>query len=176
MTTIAQFLQRAFRGQHGQFDDAVKDLTPDQFHWTPPGTKANHIGCTAWHYVRTEDNVVQFILQGRKPTVWIEGGYFEKFGLDKIAQGTGMTTEDAQAMRLPPVDQWMEYQQAVWRATDSYLDGLSDEALDKTVTIQPFGEIPANQALSLTCLTHGHAHFGEICVLRVLQGLPSGVI
>jgi hypothetical protein len=25
-------------------------------------------------------------------------------------------------------------------------------------------------------LTHGHGHLGEICVLRVLQGLPSSLI
>ncbi len=177
MATVAENLQQAMRSQHDPIDTAVKDLTADQLHWVPPGTKANHIGFTLWHYVRTEDNIVQFVLQDRKPTVWIEGGYFERFGLDKIAQGTGMSTEDANALRLPPMDDWMEYQRAVWGATDAFLASVSDETLeDKRVTIKPLGEMPARQALREICLTHGHRHYGEICMLRVLQGLPSGTI
>ena len=176
MTTTAQFIREGYKNQHNQIDGAVRDLTSEQLHWTPPNTKANHIGFTLWHYVRTEDNVVQFILQNRRPTVWIDGGYFERFGLDKIAQGTGMSTEDANALRLPLLDDWMEYQQAVWKATDDYLSSLSEEALDATVKVQPFGEIPAHRALGQVALTHGHAHFGEICMLRVLQGLPSTLV
>ena len=176
MTTNAELLRQALRNQHSQIDQAVSGLTPEQLHWVPPNTKANHIGCTLWHYVRTEDNIVQFILQNRKPTVWIEGGYFERFGLDKISQGTGMSTEDAQTMRLPALDQWMEYQQAVWQATDAYLGSIDDAGLERTVRVMPFGEIPARQALGMVVLTHGHGHLGEICVLRVLQGLPSSLI
>jgi hypothetical protein len=175
MTTIAEFLRASLRNLHRSLDASVTGLTPEQLHFVPPNSAANHIGNTLWHYVRTEDNIVQFILQGRKPTVWIEGGYHEKFGLDKVAQGTGMSTEDAQSMRLPPLDDWMAYQQAVWKSTDGYLSSIDDAALDETVTVRPFGDIPKRQALGMVCLTHGHAHFGEICVLRVLQGLPSGL-
>ena len=175
MTTMAGFLRGSLRNLHNSLDASVKDLSSDQLHWVPPGSAANHIGNTLWHYVRTEDNIVQFILQNRKPTVWIEGGYHERFGLDKVAQGTGMSTADAQALRLPPLAGWMAYQTAVWQATDAYLSSIDDAALDATVKVMPFGEIPARQALSAVCLTHGHAHFGEICVLRVLQGLPSGL-
>src|SRR3990172_12889316 len=103
MATIAEFLRQAFRGQHGMIDAGVRDLTPDELHWVPPGTKANHIGFTLWHYVRTEENVVQFTLQDRKPTIWIAGGYHERWGLDRIAQGTGMPTEEAHALRLPAI-------------------------------------------------------------------------
>ena len=176
MTTVAEFLQQSFRNQHRMIDESVRDLTPAQLHWLPGETKLNHIGCTLWHYVRTEDNIVQFILQDRKPTVWIQDGYFEKFGLHKIAQGTGMSTEDAQALRLPSISDWMAYQQAVWQATDDYVSSLDDDSLDRTVKVQPFGEIKASQALGQVCLTHGHAHFGEICAMRVLQGLPSSLI
>ena len=176
MTTIAEFLRATLRNQHSMIDEAVRELTPEQLHWVPPNTKANHIAFTLWHYVRTEDNVVQFILQDRKPTVWIEGGYWERFGLDRVAQGTGMSTEDANALRLPPVDQWLAYQKAVWEASDAYLSSVEDEALERMVNIRPLPEMPARQALATIVLTHGHSHFGEICVLRVLQGLPSSVI
>jgi len=176
MTTLAEFLRQAMRNQHNMLDQAVGGLTREQLHWIPPNSGANHIAFTIWHYVRTEDNIVQFILQDRKPTIWVEGGYHERWGLERVAQGTGMPTEAAHAMRLPPIEEWMAYQQAVWQATDAYLSSLDDGALERTVRIVPFGEIPARQALGLVCLTHGHGHLGEICVLRVLQGLPSSLI
>jgi len=176
MTTIAEFLRANIRNEHNMLDHAVRDLTPEQLHFVPPDTKANHIGFTLWHYVRTEDNIVQFILQDRKPTVWVAGSYHEKWGLEKVAQGTGMSLEQAQSMRLPAIGAWMEYQQSVWQATDAYLGAVDDASLDRTVKVMPFGEIPAHRALSMPLLTHGHGHLGEICVLRVLQGLESSLI
>jgi len=173
---LADFLRSNIRNEHNMLDQAMKDLTPEQMHFVPPGTTANHIGFTIWHYVRTEDNIVQFILQDRKPTMWVAGNYHEKWGLEKVAQGTGMTLEQAQSMRLPAIDQWMEYQRSVWKATDDYLGSVDDASLDRTVKVMPFGEIPAHRALSMPLLTHGHGHLGEICVLRVLQGLPSSLI
>ena len=174
MSTV-NFIQGSLKQLHRSYDEAIADLSPEQLHWRATDTGLP-ISFILWHYVRTEDNIVQFILQARKPTVWIQDGYFEKFGLHKIAQGTGMSTEDAQALRLPAIDEWMAYQQAVWQATDDYISSLDDQALDQTVKVQPFGEIKASMALGQVCLTHGHAHFGEICNMRVLQGLPSRVI
>jgi hypothetical protein len=176
MPTLAEFLRGAVRNEHNMLDQAVRDLTPEQLHYVPPGTSANHIGFTLWHYVRTEDNIVQFILQDRKPTVWVARNYHETWGLEKVAQGTGMSLEQAQSMRLPAIDEWMEYQRSVWQATDEYLANVDDASLDRTVKVMPFGEIPAHRALSMPLLTHGHGHLGEICVLRVLQGLPSSLI
>ena len=147
VSTVSEFIRDGLRGQHAMIDRAVKDLTPDQLHWLPPDTKLNHIGNTLWHYVRTEDNVVQFVLQDRKPTVWIEGGYNEKFGLDKIAQGTGMSTEDAHAMRLPAMDEWMVYQQAVWQATYTSLAGRHGVYLAPRQPPRPFAGLSPARAL-----------------------------
>ena len=108
--------------------------------------------------------------------MWIGGGFFERFALDRVAQGTGMSTEDAQGLRLPPMAQWLEYQQSVWQASDAYLGSIDDAGLERPVRVMPFGEIPARQALGMVVLTHGHGHLGEICVLRVLQGLKSSLI
>ena len=176
MTTISEFLRQAMRNQHNMIDQAVRELAPEQLHWVPPDSKANHIGFTLWHYVRTEDNIVQFVLQNRKPTVWIEGGYVERFGLDRVAQGTGMPTEDAHALRLPPIGDWMAYQGAVWQTTDAYLSSVDEETLQQVMKVRPFPDMPAQQVFASVLLTHGHGHLGEICILRVLQGLPSSLI
>jgi hypothetical protein len=174
--TLTEFLRGAIKNQHRMLDQSIRDLTPEQMHFVPPGTTANHIGFTIWHYVRTEDNIVQFILQDRKPTIWVAAGYHERWSLEKVVQGTGMILEQAQSMRLPSIDAWMEYQQSVWTATDDYLASADDTSLDRVVKVVPFGEIPAHRALSMPVLTHGHGHLGEICVLRVLQGLKSSLI
>jgi len=169
---VVELLRTAVGNLHNQFDEALQDLSLEQLHWRPLD-KGNHISFIAWHYARTEDNVVQFVLQDRKPTVWLEGGWDQRFGLDRIAQGTGWTVEQAVALRLPSAEEWLSYQRAVWQATDAYLASLSDADLERTVRIAPFGEIPARQAMTTILVTHGFTHLGEIHHLRSLMGLKT---
>jgi hypothetical protein len=168
MSTV-EFIRASLRQQHGMLDDAVSDLTLEQLHW-----RANEKGLPAsfilWHYVRTEDNIIQFVLQ-RKPTVWLEGGYPDKFGLPPNAQGTGMSLEEAQGLRLEPWEAFREYMQAVWKATDDFLASADDEFLQQMTTVKPLGEMPIQNAIGNMCLTHGFTHLGEIAHLRGLMGL-----
>src|SRR3990172_8660232 len=112
MSTI-DFIRGGLRQLHTSFDDGVRDLTDEQLHW-----RANEHGLSAafilWHYVRTEDNIIQYVLQG-KPTVWIEGGWDVKLGLHRTAQGTGMALADAQDLRIADQAAFMDYMQAVWK-------------------------------------------------------------
>ena len=170
MALILDFIRDSVHQQHEAWDKAISDLTPDQMHFRPNG-QGNHIGFIAWHYVRTEDNIVQFILQHRKPTVWIEGGYDQKFGLPRTAQGTGMPLAEAAQMRLPGVDQWMAYQRSVWQATDTWLNGLAEADLQRTVSFRPFGDITVMTAVRIPILNHGFLHLGQVGHLRRLQDL-----
>jgi len=99
MSTVA-FIRSSLKQMHNMYNDAIGDLTPGQMSWRA-NDKGHPISFILWHYVRTEDNIIQFVLQ-RKPTIWLEGGWDEKFGLHRTAQGTGMSLEDAQAVRLEP--------------------------------------------------------------------------
>jgi hypothetical protein len=124
-----------------------------------------------WHYVRTEDNIINWVAQ-QKPTVWIEGNYYEYFGLPRTSQGTGMTTEEANAIRISDVAKWHEYQQKVWEATDRYLASMSPEEFDeRKVTIKPLGEMSLWDGIYGVCLSHGYRHVGEIEYVRGVQGL-----
>jgi DinB family protein len=167
--STAEFIRSSLRQQHGMYNDAISDLTEEQLHWS-----ANDKGLPAsfilWHYVRTEDNIIQFVLQ-RKPTIWLERGLHEKFGLPANAQGTGMSHEDAQNLRLDPKDAFYDYMQAVWQATDDFLANTNDEALQQMTTVKPLGEMPVQNAIGNMCLTHGFTHLGEIAHLRGLMGL-----
>ena len=156
---------------HTSYEKLMEGLTPQQLHQVPAGhPKANHIAWGIWHYVRTEDNVVRYILQNRRPIVWAEGGYAEKLGLPPVAQGTGMTTAEAQAMRIKDLGLFREYMTKVWASTDEYVAKVDPAALDATVTIKPLGDMPAIRALAQVCVSHGFTHVGEIELARTLVG------
>jgi hypothetical protein len=174
--TILELLKIELTRLHKALDKSLDGLTPEQLHQVPAGHPgANTIGWGLWHYARTEDNVVRFILQNRRPIVWAEGGYADKLGLPPIAQGTGMTTQEAQALRLKDLGVFREYMAKVWASTDDYLARLDPAALDATVTIKPLGEMPTVRALAEVCVTHGFTHFGEIDLIRTLMGLPAAI-
>ena len=168
MQTI-DFIRSSLRQMHNTYDDAIADLTPQQLHWRA-NDRGHPIAFILWHYVRTEDNIIQFVLQ-RKPTVWLDGGWNEKFGLDRVAQGTGMSLQDAQELRIDSRDDFLTYMDDVAAATDGYLAGLDDAALEQKTTVKPLGEMPVLNAIGNMCLTHGFTHLGEVAHLRGLLGL-----
>src|SRR6476646_6619525 len=77
--TPRDILRNSLRSMHRLLDKAVEGMTAEQFNFRP-----NEGGVSAffslWHYVRTEDNIVNFVTQGR-PTVWLNGGYNDTFEL-----------------------------------------------------------------------------------------------
>ena len=110
MTTALEFIGSDLKRMHAMLNNAIADLSPEQLHTVPGGhPKANTIAWGLWHYARTEDNVVRFVLQNRRPTVWAEGGYAERLGLPPVAQGTGMSTAEAQAFRLKDIPLFKDY-------------------------------------------------------------------
>ena len=171
MMTALEFIHAELKRLHGMLDKAIADLTPAQLHAVPAShPKANTLAWIFFHYARTEDNVVRFVLQNRRATVWAEGGYAEKLGLPPVAQGTGMSTAEAQALRIKDIPLFKEYMQKVWADTDALLAKNDPALLDRNVTIRPLGEMHAMRALGQVCLTHGMTHFGEIELARTLVG------
>ena len=121
MTTV-ELITHELHRLHKTLDKSLEGLTSEQLHQVPAGhPSANTIAWGLWHYARTEDNVVRYILQNRRPIVWAEGGYAEKLGLPPIAQGTGMTTQEAQGLRIKDLALFREYVARVWASTDDYL-------------------------------------------------------
>ena len=170
MSTV-DFIRGSLKQLHGSYDEAIADLSPDQMRWRATDTGLP-ISFILWHYVRTEDNIIQFVLQ-RKPTVWVEGGWYEKMSLHRTAQGTGMSLEDAQNLRIDSLDDWRGYQTAVWQTTNAFLASADDEMLMKTTTVKPLGEMPVQNAIGMMCLTHGFTHLGEVQHVRGLMGLKG---
>ena len=171
MMTALEFIQGGLKQLHGNLDKQLENITPDQLHAVPAGNpKANTIAWGLWHYARTEDNVVQYILQNKKPPIWVEGGYAAKTGLPETAQGTGMSTAEAQALRIKDLGAFKEYINKVWASTEALIAKNDPALLDRNVTVRPLGEMPAMRALGMVCLTHGMTHFGEIELARTIVG------
>jgi hypothetical protein len=174
--TLVEFIQAELTRLHTMLDRGVADLNPEQWHAVPTGApKANHIAFEMWHYVRTEDNIIRFLLQDRRPTVWMENGWADKLGLPPVAQGTGMTTEDAQALRIKDIAAFAAYTKQVWASTDEWLASPDASEFDKIITVKPLGEMPKIRALGQVCMTHGFTHLGELELMRTLQGLPPAI-
>jgi len=168
---IQSYLHHFISALHRDYRRALADLTDAQFYFRPNAT-TNHIAFTAWHWVRTEDNIVNFVLQ-RRNTIWLEGGLDQAWTLPKAAQGTGMPAEEAHAMRVPSVAAFLAYAEQVWSTTATYLDEVTLADLDRVLLVRPFGEIPALQALGQTLIAHGNQHLGELWLTRELQGLTG---
>ncbi|MBA4180379.1 MAG: hypothetical protein C0506_07315 [Anaerolinea sp.] len=154
-------------------DNALKDVSAEQMNWLPEG-KSVSIGFNAWHVLRTQDNITNFVLQRKNP-VWIEQGYFEKMGLPKVDQGTGMSLEDARAVRIPDPSLLLAYSSAVAKDCAAFLKTVPLETLDEIQMIRPLGEMPRWKVLRQVVMTHGFMHLGEINGHKGQLGMAFGI-
>jgi hypothetical protein len=113
---------------------------------------------------------VRWVIQDRRPPIWTESGYGQKLGLPPAAQGTGMSTEEAQALHIKDIPLFQEYTQKVWAGTEELFAAATPELLEKTVMVKPLGEMTVVQCLGQVGLTHGMTHLGEIELARTLIG------
>lgn len=157
----------------GHVSRALGPLTDEQFHWVP-ATTSNTIAWIAFHLLRTEDNVINWIIQERRPTVWMEGGWAEKLGLPPVTQGTGMPREEAQALRILDVKGFVEYAMQVRARSTEFLASWDDpEDYGKMVQLKPVGQMSKMTLLGQQGLPHSLGHIGEIQEIRALLDLPG---
>ena len=169
---LFEYLEVLMRRLSSMYERALGPLTDEQWHFVPEGN-GNSIAFIAFHYLRTEDNVFRWIFQNRRPTVWMEGGYAEKLGLPPVSQGTGMPTDEAQALRIRDPELFLEYMRAVRASSRDFLQHWDAPDFDTMITLKPVGEMTKLTLLAQQAFPHGFAHLGEIQELRTLQGLPG---
>lgn len=167
---INEYLVHFVGDLNRQFEEALADLADGQLYFLP-NDHCCHIAWHAWHWVRTQDNIVNFVCQERKPPVWIRQALPEKWGLPKVAQGTGMERAEALALRLPSRGVFLQYLRDVWADAEPYLAKVSEQELQAVTKVLPFGERPKLQHLGQTIIAHGNGHLGQIMALRSIQGL-----
>jgi hypothetical protein len=169
-----EFFRPSFKTLHGNLMDAVKDLTDEQLHSRPLG-KGNPIAFTFWHAVRNEDLVMNLLLQ-KKPPVWNAEGWDKKFGMDPRAQGTGMSAEQAAALRIPNLADFLNYSDKVFKASEAYLETLKETELDRVEEFKFLGKRSFGSVIGDVVLTHVSGHLGEIWYVKGLLGLKGSPI
>lgn len=153
---------------------ALEGLTAEQVNWLPPGNTVS-IGFNAWHIFRTEDNIVNFVLQNRKPPVWLAAGYCDRMGLPKVDQGTGMSLEEARKITINDPALLCEYGVEVGKSALEYLKNVPLEELELVQLIKPLGEMSRGKVLRQVVMTHGFMHLGEINHIKGQLGLSFGI-
>jgi len=161
---ILDYIQIQMTSMRSTVDMTMKDVTVDQFNWSPPGTM-NTISATFIHLTSVEDHFIQGILQG-KPRLWEAGGWSEKTGVKKTPS-IGENWDEFKHLHLEPAA-FLEYQKAVWAATDAYLADLTAKDLDRKVKLGP-RELTAAELLMMAA-NQSLSHTGEIAALKGIQG------
>ncbi len=161
---LFDYIQRQVAGMHRQVSMTLKDITPEQFSWAPPGT-ANTISATYVHMISVEDHFIQGFLQG-KPRLWEVDGWGERTGVKKTPD-IGESWDEFKHLSLS-LAAFAGYQQSVWAATDAYLAQLKPEDLDRKL---PFAGREATVAeMLLLVFSQELSHAGEIAALKGIQG------
>ena len=146
----------------------ISDLSLDELHHVPDG-QSNTIGWDVWHIARTIDNVVFFVFDRETP-LWLQRGYEQRFALPKVAQGTGMSTEDARALRFPDPALFLEYVRALRAACVPRVAAMTDEYLAAAVLLRPWGELPRMEHIGQVLIAHTNSHLGKASLARTLLG------
>lgn len=168
---IQDYLARYTRSLLTGTARAISDLNEDELHFRH-GERSNSIGFDAWHIARTADNLVHFAFEREQP-VWLQQGLDAAWGLPKAAQGTGMTPEEAFALRFPKAELLAKYATDVADTIVPRIEQMSDDYLLSTINIRPNGELPRYQIIGQVIINHGNNHFGMINMAVTALGKPG---
>jgi DinB superfamily len=161
---ILEYIRREMAGVRHMVDMTMKGMTPELFNGATPGT-ANAISATFAHFMATEDNFIQKVIQG-KSSVWDSGAWSQKTGIPKPPSiGEDWSDYKHKQIAIQPL---LDYAAAVWVATDAYLATLTPEELDRKVKFAN-GERTVADMLLLSA-SQSLSHTGEIAALKGVQG------
>ena len=166
---VLEYIRLHMAGMRHSVNRTIKDITPELFNAATPGT-ANAISATFIHFMNVEDRFVQQVLQG-KPTLWESGTWSEKTGVSKPpAISEDWSSFKHRQVEIAPL---LEYQAAVWAATDAYLAALTPQELDRKVMFA--GNERSVAEMLILSASQSAAHAGEIAALKGVlgaKGLP----
>ena len=171
---VQELLIHFMQTLHDGYIAALDDLTDEQLNWRY-NDEAVSPGFHAWHYIRTKDNIVNFVCQDRRPPVWLRQGLNESWNFPKVAQGTDMARDEAQELLIPSVTQLITYFNDVHDDVLGYLNASTDADLAETVRVVQFGHQPKSQQIMQTCIAHGNGHLGQILNTRTVMGHPARI-
>jgi len=150
-------------------ESTMADVENQHAQWVPPG-KAMPLGALYVHVLTAEDFFIHGLLQDGAP-MW-DSTWKDKMGLSEPRPPRGQPWDDwARRVRMD-MPKLREYAKAVFAATDSYIDSLSEGDFGREIEF--FGRKMPLVAFFLGVMcTHCANHTGEISTLKGLQGLKG---
>jgi hypothetical protein len=167
--TVLEFIQSAIAELHKAMIDDVKPLNQEHLTWKP-APKANPIGFLFWHFVRTEDMVIQSV-QG-KPAIWESEKWCDKLGLDAKAQGTGFQEAEVDMAAAMNGVELLAYAERVFQSTDDFIKTLDEAKVGQPINPERPRQTIASMVRNFV-IAHGWWHLGEIKYLKGMQGMPA---
>jgi uncharacterized damage-inducible protein DinB len=151
-------LETALAAVEGLDDDALL---------ARPAPEANSIAWLVWHLTRIQDDHVAEVA-GREQ-VWTSEGYAARFGLpfDDAVTGYGFTADDVAAVRAS-ADLLADYLRAVHARTVEFLEGVTEDDLDRVVDRR--WDPPVTLGVRLvSVISDDLQHAGQAAYLRGLR-------
>lgn len=128
---------------------------------------ANSIAWLIWHIAREQDLQIADLADTEQ--VWISGGWYKQFGLDKSEFGLGHTAEQAAGVRVDDPGLLEDYLNAVADFVQNYLATMSSDSLDDVIDAQ--WDPPVTRGVRLVSIVDDAAqHAGQAAYVRGLLG------
>ena len=169
---VGELLTHFLGTLHEAYVRCVGELDDEQLHWRHSDDTVS-IAFHTWHYVRTKDNIINFVCQERKRPLWLRHGLDQAWGLPRVDQGTDMPNEQALQLRVPGVEALLQYAHDVHEDVIPYVRDSGEAELASTVRVVQFGHQAKSQQILQTCIAHGNTHLGNVITMRALMGIAS---
>jgi hypothetical protein len=140
-----QMMANSYQNMFSEIEKVLDGLTVEDLHKRPsPG--ANPISWLCWHTIRSCDRLLGDVVLGKQ--LWISEGWHKKFNRppDLNETGNGYTDAQVDALKIPDVKTLLDYMHAVMPPLLKYVEGLTEEELDR--------ETPNSQAPGTTRPAH----------------------
>lgn len=177
-------LVRRLRAAHSLYDEACRTMTVEQVNAVSLPTTLP-IAFSLVHQVLVEDGSLVF-LGGPAPLFTDE--WAARIDLAINDHGKERSVEEMMHQRIGDYEAFREFQQLVFRASESYVDSIDPAAFMDVIVPAPYGETLARtfsalvggeagitRSDALECWVYQHAlrHLGEIEHARSLVGLTG---
>jgi hypothetical protein len=171
MISALQLLKEELKNAHETFETTAADITPEQLQ-VDPGGLALPLGATYAHLIFSEDVIVHGMLQQKEPL--FKRTWKDKTGaskpmppMDEKWENANRTWAKSVTIDLPKL---REYAKAVYAATDTYIDSIKEEDLEKEVDLGSWGKYTIAHLLYSFIIGHANSLAGEMSALKGVQG------
>ncbi len=169
--TALELIKLELKDARITFEDTVRDVSIEML-GKDPGGMALPLEAAIAHLILFEDLLIQKFLAGKAPLY--ESSYLEKTGLSSLMPNLDENWSKnhldwAKSLKMD-LSSFNSYKQAVYEATDSYINSLKEEDMEKEIDMGAFGKHKVAPLLFNFIIAHTLSLTGEISAAKGVQG------